>query len=106
MSEAADRKASKLSAISAYTADAATALVNDDEYGWRQAMEELMSVVGSEVEVYGGVVPTTGANPNRPYQWPGGCRRCGDEDHGLDYCSDCTNYGGECAMPRPVETDA
>ncbi len=58
MGEADERRRSKLHAIEGYVEEARAAYAHDDLYGWRQAMEHLMDVVGSEVAIHGGVVPT------------------------------------------------
>ena len=58
MSQASAIRASKLDAMQGYVNAAAEALSMDDTFGWRSSMESLMQVVGSEVAVYGGVVPT------------------------------------------------
>lgn len=52
------RRKSKLDAMATYLAQARTAAVNADEFGYRDALEHLMGVVGSEVDAYGGVAPT------------------------------------------------
>lgn len=69
---------SKLAAMKNYVSEAEKALEEDDIFGWREEMEHLMGVVGSEVAEYGGVVPASSKSAQRPtgsaksYEGPGG----------------------------------
>jgi hypothetical protein len=63
MSEAQDRKVSKLNAMREYFDEAFAAYLRGDEYEYRENIEHLMGVVGSEVQVYGGVPPTYQSTP-------------------------------------------
>jgi hypothetical protein len=64
MNEAKVRRASKLQAMVDYLKEAIHADEEGDEYEYREQMELLMGAVGSEVALYGGVVPKYEARPS------------------------------------------